>query len=40
MRRVWGEYEESIGKAGERYGKGMGKAWKRYCIFLKLLGRF
>jgi hypothetical protein len=27
MRRVWGEYGESMGKARERYGKGMGKVW-------------
>jgi len=30
MRRVWGEYGESMGKARERYGKGMGKAWERH----------
>jgi hypothetical protein len=30
MRRVWGEYGESMGKARERYGKGMGKVWERY----------
>jgi hypothetical protein len=30
MGRVWGEYEESIGKARERLGKGMGKVWERY----------
>jgi hypothetical protein len=31
MRRVWGEYEESIGKARERLGKGMGKVSDKYA---------
>jgi len=30
MRRVWGEYEESIGKTRERYGKRMANVWERY----------
>jgi hypothetical protein len=49
MRRVWGEYEESIGntretlgkgigKTRETYGKGMGNVSDRYAKGIRCLG--